>query len=107
MTNYGTRSTHGGRDGSLFPAARLDRIKRQVMSDVEAQMVVDDIELLLREREQLRAAAGAVTALYPTVAGTAILIRDANRHVPRNAWDNVSDEVWKLSECLRKTEREV
>lgn len=55
------------------------------------------------EYERLRlieAKAMDVIDLYPTVAGTASLIKNANTHVPRNPWDNVADAVYNLSRAV-------
>jgi len=52
------------------------------------------------EYEALREAAKDVVDLYPTIAGTAILIKDANSYVPRNPWDSVADAVYKLSRVI-------
>lgn len=45
--------------------------------------------------------AKTVVDFYPTVAGTAILIKNANRHVPRNPWDNVADAIYDLSRAVQ------
>ena len=45
-------------------------------------------------------AAKEVIDFYPTVAGTSILIRNANQHVPRNPWDNVADAIYSLSRAV-------
>lgn len=45
-------------------------------------------------------AALKVVDLYPTIAGTSILIKNANSHVQRNQWDEIADSVWELSRAL-------
>ena len=48
----------------------------------------------------IEAKAKDVIDLYPTVAGTAILIKNANTYVPRNPWDNVADAIYNLSRAV-------
>lgn len=58
------------------------------------------------ERSSLCKAAERVVALYPTIAGTVLLIRNANQHVERTPWDEVADAVHALSCVLRDSAKE-
>lgn len=63
----------------------------------------DRLVRTLARLEEIERRAKVVTELYPTIAGTSILIRDANRHVSRNQWDEIADAVWELDKALKLT----
>lgn len=60
-----------------------------------------EADLVIEELLAIEKAAKSVVDLYPTVAGTVILIRNANRHVSRTPWDEVAEAIYALAQTLK------